>query len=322
MVSPAVLEVVDVTKTFPVAGGAVARALNGLSFALGRGEAVGIVGESGGGKSTLARAIAGFETPDGGNIYIHTAEGRRLALRDLSGDALRVERRKIQIVFQDPGAALDPRWRIDDSVAEALAPQRGGSLGERRRLAAQWMERAGLSARCASRRPHELSAGEKQRAAMARALAAEPNIIIFDEPTASLDVSTRAELLASIRALRRETPLSMLWISHDLRTVAHVCDRALVLFLGRVVEELPAAALASGDLLHPYSRLLAAAAGLAEWSARPTRLPADARAVPPGCAFHPSCPIASADYCKLSVPRLEAASGRSGHFVACPFVIQ
>jgi len=305
-----VLEARGLAKRFRSSDGRVATALDGASLALAPGESLGVIGESGGGKSTLARALLGFVAPDEGDVRVwRAADAAPHSLRSLHGSALRDVRRSVQMVFQDPVRALDPRRSARAAVAEALEA-RGRPASEAR----GWLERAGLPAALDDHLPSALSGGERQRVVIARALAAGPEALVLDEPTAALDGAVRAQLLDLLASLRRELGLALLWISHDLDVVFRACDRVAVLYLGRIVEEAPASTLARGRSLHPYTaRLLAA---------EPTDALADARAIPGGCRFHPACPRAERPRCEHEDPVLEPAPGDAGHRVACPVVLR
>ncbi len=314
------LELRDLRKRYAVRGGGSARALDGVSLSLHRGEALGVVGESGGGKTTLALAALRLVELDGGEIRLHPhGSPEAVPFHALGGEALRRARRSIQIVFQDPSGSLDPRQAVGRAVEEGLEAAGIAAGPARARAACAWLERVGLPPSVAARRPAALSGGERQRVAIARALAAGPEVLVLDEATASLDVSVRAGIVALLRDVRRDLAVSLLVVSHDADVVAALCDRVAVLYLGRIVEELPADRFARGDALHPYTRLLVGAEGLGVSGASAVGpVPADARAIPPGCRFHPGCPIAE-PACVLRDPVLEdAGEDRPGMRVACP----
>ena len=288
------------------------RAVDDVHFDLQPGETLGIVGESGCGKSTLARALVGLQPVTAGGIVL---EGRDVARFD---DAQwRPLRRHVQMVFQDPIASLDPRMPIAESVAEpllALCPEMDAAAREAR--VAQLLERVGLAG-LGGKFPHELSGGQCQRAGIARALVARPRILVCDEPVSALDVSVQAQVLELLAELQREEGLSMIFIAHDLAVVRHLCHRVLVMYLGRVMEQAPAAELFARPR-HPYTRaLLAAVPGP---GAPPVPLagelpsPADP---PSGCVFRTRCPMAD-DLCAREMPYLRRVGERS--HAACHYV--
>ncbi|MBI3819669.1 MAG: ABC transporter ATP-binding protein [Planctomycetes bacterium] len=247
------LEARNLIKTFRGADGTRVRAVDGVSLRLAHGANFGIVGESGCGKSTLARLLTRLLEPDSGEIYISPAPGSAARpVHELVGGDLRGARRKIQLIFQDSGLALDPRQRICDILAEGAGPED--------RDANRWLAQVGLSADCAEKRPRALSSGERQRVAIARALAARPSILILDESTASLDASVRGGVLRLLVNLQKELGLTYLWISHDLPLVLALCDRVAILQSGRVVEETDIAAARQGKFESEHARGLFAAA--------------------------------------------------------------
>jgi peptide/nickel transport system ATP-binding protein len=324
-----VFEARDLRRAFAGAGGE-ALALDGVSLVLRRGESVGLVGESGGGKSTLARALTRLVEPDSGELWLRRAGDRSpIPFHALAGAELRSARRAIQLVFQDPVTSLDPNFRAADSVEEALAARGVAPSPDRARAAREWLSRVGLGADLAGRFPRMLSGGERQRVAIARALAAEPAVLVLDEATSALDASTRDAVVSLVARLQKELGFAALWISHDLDVVAAACDRILVLYLGRIVEELPREALAAGDALHPYTQLLLSSEGRRAQTppgntaprAHPAP-PADARAIPAGCRFHPACPVAEMPRCSIEDPLLEEVPGDPRRRVACPIILR
>jgi oligopeptide/dipeptide ABC transporter ATP-binding protein len=312
MTSVPLLEVRDLTVELPVRGRRrdVLRAVDRVSFELARGGALGLVGESGSGKSTVARALVGLQRPTSGTVRF---DGLDLARSPRA-------RRRIGLVFQDPYGSLDPRQLAGDAVVEPLAIARRDKPRTRRLKALAALDACGLEPRTFLRYPHELSGGQRQRVAIARALVVEPDLLVCDEPTSALDVSVRAQVLELLRDLRRRFGLAILAISHDLAVVRHLCDDVAVLYLGRVVENGPAAELFRTPF-HPYTRALLAAVPVADPGAR--RPPATARGEPPsplrpppGCPFHPRCPERDAvpgRRCSTEVPVLPEAknAGRS-----------
>jgi oligopeptide/dipeptide ABC transporter ATP-binding protein len=310
----------NLTKDYPVRGGqGVLHALAGVSLELAEGETLGIVGESGCGKSTLAKLLVRLEDPTSGTVELDGVD-----LTRLRGRALREQRRRIQMLFQDPYSSLNPRQRVGAALAEVLAVHGlGGDGRARERRVTQLLELVGLGARMAQRYPHELSGGQRQRVGIARALAVEPKILLLDEPVSALDVSVRAEIMNLLDRLRRELRLSYVFISHDVAMVRHLSDRVAVMYLGRVVElgdwkpvlDTPA---------HPYTRALSAAVPIPNPElAQPIQATVvgevpDPVHPPSGCPFHPRCPVAE-DICRHTDPALLEL--HDNHRVACHVAI-
>ncbi len=294
-------------------GAAQVRAVDGVSFSLARGETLGLVGESGCGKSTLGRLLVRLEEPTAGKVFFAGAE-----VTSLKGEQLRGFRQRVQIVFQDFYSALDPRQTVGAAVEEPLA-NFGVPRRERRDRVRELLVLVGLDPGFASRYPHELSGGQCQRVAIARALALEPELIVCDEPTSSLDVSVRAQILKLLRDLKVGLRLSYVFISHDLAAVSYLADRVAVMYLGKIVELLPAEDL-KARARHPYTRALLEALPepdprrRAAWKAVVRGEPPDPAAPPPGCRFHPRCPEAG-EACRQEEPVLREVS--AGHFVRC-----
>ena len=289
------------------------RAVDDVSFEIGKGDALGLVGESGSGKSTIGRSVLKLLDPTAGEVVF---EGVDLA--PLSARAMRPYRRHLQIIFQDPYASLNPRRRVGDTLGEALSTHglhAGAARGER---IAELLRLVGLAPEHAQRFPHEFSGGQRQRIGIARALAVEPRFIVADEPVSALDVSIQAQVINLLSDLRERFGLTMLFISHDLDIVEYLCDRIVVLYLGKVMEIAPARALYRTPL-HPYTQALLAASPRPDPEARRERRllqgdipsPVDP---PSGCVFRTRCPHAQ-DACAATVPPLrEIAPGR---FKAC-----
>ncbi|MFN0207698.1 MAG: ABC transporter ATP-binding protein [Planctomycetota bacterium] len=256
------MKISNLTKTYVAAGGRRVHALDSVSLQINPGDALGIVGESGGGKSTLARTIARLQEPDSGELLLwFRGAPAPCDFTNVAGREFQQLRRKIQLVFQDPAASLDARFTVAGLVEEAV----DGAVAdraERGAIATKWLDRSGVSIKLFNRYPRELSAGEKQRVAIARALAAEPELILFDEPTASLDVSIRAGIIKLVRELQHELSISYLWISHDLDVIASVCERTAVLYAGKIVEEISIKNLLNGNAAHSHTKILAEAGGL------------------------------------------------------------
>ncbi|WP_299624549.1 oligopeptide/dipeptide ABC transporter ATP-binding protein [uncultured Tateyamaria sp.] len=289
---------------------ALLTAVSDVSFEIEEKTVYALVGESGSGKSTIGKMLVGLLGPSSGAVEIRGVDLAR------ETDAQKVDdvRADIQMIFQDPFASLNPRWRVRDIIAEPVAA-RGGETGG---LAEKLLEQVGLSARDAGKFPHEFSGGQRQRICIARALASEPKLIVCDEPTSALDVSVQAQVLNLMSDLKDEFGLTYLFISHDLTVVQHMADRIGVLYLGRLVEEASPDALFD-DPKHPYTQMLLAAAPQLGAFGRdvppPTGEIPDPINPPPGCAYNPRCPLAT-DLCRTERPELrEVRDAR----VACHF---
>ena len=315
--STPLLRVRELRKDFAVGGGLVrqpslVRAVADVSFDLAAGETLGIVGESGSGKTTLGRLVLRLIEPTAGAIEF---DGEDLLALDAA--ALRRRRRAMQLVFQDPFGALDPRQRVGDIVGEGLVIHRIASGAARRERVAALLARVGLPAEAAARYPHQFSGGQRQRIGIARALALEPRLIVADEPVSALDVSVQAQIVNLLQDLQAALGVAYLLIAHDLRVVEHVAGRVAIMYLGRIVELADTAALYAAPH-HPYTRALL--------SAVPTTVPAQRRerivlsgeppsplTPPAGCPFHPRCAHAEAR-CRSERPAL---LGSATHQVAC-----
>jgi len=274
-----------------------------VSFAINKGETFALVGESGSGKSTIAKMIVGLLTPSAGQIVI---EGQ--AMDSADPIVMRALRRRMQMIFQDPFASLNPRWRVGDIVAEPIRTLGLMPRGDVGREVARLLDLVGLSAADAGKFPHEFSGGQRQRIAIARALSSRPEFIVCDEPTSALDVSVQAQILNLMRDLQDEFKLTYLLISHDLSVVRHMSNRIGVLYLGRLVEVADAKRLFH-EPQHPYTRmLLDAVPDLALSGRRRTSVSGEIPnpiSPPAGCAFHPRCPLVRPE-CKIAVPALRA----------------
>jgi oligopeptide/dipeptide ABC transporter ATP-binding protein len=288
-------------------------AVDGVGFTIGCGETLGLVGETGSGKSTVGRILVRLQAPESGQVLF---EGEDLLA--LQGRALRKKRREFQIVFQDPMASLNPRMRVGDIVAEPLAIHRVGDRKERRRRAAVLLERVGLDASALEKFPHEFSGGQRQRVGIARALALDPKFIVLDEPVSALDVSVQAQVVNLLQDLQEERGLTYLFIAHGLQVVAHVSTRVAVMYLGRIVEEG-----ATQDIfarpLHPYTKALLEAVPEPDPAHRGSSPEikgelVSAADLPRGCRFAPRCPLAE-ERCLREDPALRDFGG--GHRAAC-----
>lgn len=277
---------------------ALLTAVSDVSFEIEENSVYALVGESGSGKSTIGKIIVGLVPPSQGSVLI---EGVDLANET---DAAKIDavRADIQMIFQDPYASLNPRWRVRDIIAEPVAARGGDTAG----LAETLLEQVGLSAADAGKYPHEFSGGQRQRICIARALASGPKIIVCDEPTSALDVSVQSQVLNLMSDLREELGLTYLFISHDLTVVHHMADRIGVLYLGRLVEEAPRDTLFANPK-HPYTQMLFDAAPRMDAFGRDVEPPKgeipDAINPPSGCAFHPRCPLAT-DRCSRERPEM------------------
>ncbi|CAO3424098.1 ABC transporter ATP-binding protein [Azospirillum doebereinerae] len=314
------LRIRGLQKRFPILGGLLRRpkgwvnAVDDLSLDIHRGEVVGLVGESGSGKTTAGRSILRLLEPSAGSIRF---DGREIT--GLSTSEMRAQRRRMQIVFQDPYASLDPRQRVRDVIGEALVIHGIGTPADRRDRIATLLEKVGLTADAMDRFPHEFSGGQRQRIGIARALAVEPDFIVADEPVSALDVSVQAQVVNLLRDLQKELGLAVLFIAHDLAVVRYISDRVAVMYLGRMMELAP-----SEDLYqrprHPYTLALLSAAPTPDPDAPRQRILLEGDVPSPmnppsGCVFRTRCPFALPACAEPSARTLREVA--PGHHVSC-----
>jgi oligopeptide/dipeptide ABC transporter ATP-binding protein len=315
----ALLDVRGITKRFAVAGASGAtignvHAVDRVSFSVDAGETLGLVGESGCGKSTIGKMIVRLLEPDEGRVLL---EGRDIT--HATHNAMRPLRRRMQMIFQDPYASLDPRQRAGDIVAEPLIVHGIGDRGERQDRVAELFKRVGLRPDQMANLPAKFSGGQRQRLAIARALALNPALIVADEPVSALDVSIQAQVINLLQDIQREFGLAYLFVAHDLGVVQHISRRVAVMYLGRIVEIGTTQAI-FGDPRHPYTMMLLEAVPKLDIGRKRMRPPTPKGEIPSplnppaGCAFHPRCPTAS-ERCCIERPELERK--RSGAEAAC-----
>jgi oligopeptide/dipeptide ABC transporter ATP-binding protein len=313
------LKVNKLVKAFPLGGGlfskskARVRAVDDVSFTLSHGETFGLVGESGCGKTTLGRLILRLIEPTSGNVEF---EGQNI--QDLDSKEMRLLRRRMQIIFQDPYASLDPRMKVDAIVTEALQAGQNFTKAERQKIATGLLEKVGLRASDLDKYPHEFSGGQRQRVSIARALCVQPDLIVADEPVSALDVSIQAQVINLMADLKKEFNLAYVFISHDLSVVEHISDRIAVMYLGTIVELAPAESFSISPR-HPYTAALLRAVPMPDPHRKTEPFPMEGDVPspidpPPGCAFHPRCPHMF-ERCRTERPSLVEAAPQ--HLVSC-----
>ena len=319
----ALVQVEHLTEYFPVIGGVLHRkvgevkAVDDVSFTIRRGETLGLVGESGCGKTTVGRVLLRLIEPTGGRIVFDGTD-----ITKLSGRRLKPFRRRMQIIFQDPFASLNPRMTVGAIIGEALVIH--GLVHDRRQYTdkvAELLAAVGLNPDYMRRYPHEFSGGQRQRIGIARALAVSPKLIVCDEPVSALDVSIQAQVINLLEDLQRKFSLTYLFIAHDLSVVEHISDRVAVMYLGRIVEIAPARKLYAAPL-HPYTEALLAAVPIPDPSRKRSRAALEGEVPnpiepPSGCRFHTRCPIRELPLCREQSPAL--IESEPGHWVACHF---
>jgi len=319
----ALVKVQNLVKYYPVYGGILRRvvawvkAVDDVSFTIKEGETLGLVGESGCGKTTVGHTMLRLLPHTSGSMVYDDID-----VFQLQGQELKEMRRNLQIVFQDPYASLDPRLPIGGSIAEGLKIHQIGTPQERVNLVMQTLKKVGLEDYHANRYPHEFSGGQRQRIGIARALALQPKFIVLDEPVSALDVSIQAQVLNILRDLQREFGLTYLFVAHNLAVVEHISDRVAVMYLGKIAEMAPRSDLFSNPL-HPYTQALMSAIPIPDPTIKRERVILEGDVPSPlnppsGCRFHPRCPIAKAN-CSVDEPELREQLPE--HFVACHYAV-
>ena len=331
MTAPAptpLLEIKNLKMHFPIYKGffqrqiGSVRAVDDVSFTIHRGEVLGMVGESGCGKSTVAKSLVRALEPTAGTMTYHPERGSAIEISHLPERELRLLRREIRMIFQDPYSSMNPRMTVEEIIGEPLLNLTGISARERREKVSALLERVGLRPEYRHRYPHAFSGGERQRIVIARALALDPRLVIADEAVTALDVSVRAQVLDLLKDLQRDMNLTYLFISHDLSVIKHICNRVAVMYVGKLVEMAPTHQLYAKPR-HPYTEALLSAVPIPDPRLRNSEsrillegdVP-DPSNPPPGCPFHTRCRYAQ-DRCRVDVPALRDIG--DGHLAACHF---
>jgi len=316
------VEIRDLVKQFPVKGGLLQRvvgqvnAVAGVDLDIRMGETLGLVGESGCGKTTLGRMLVRLLEPTSGTLQFDGND-----ITHLNDKQLKPFRKRVQIIFQDPFTSLDPRTQIGESIAEGLRLHGVEERDERHERVTEMLELVGLRESHVGRYPHEFSGGQRQRIGIARALILKPDLVVADEPVSALDVSVQAQVLNLLKELQSELDLTLLFIAHNLAVVEHISDRVAVMYLGRIVEITDRDSLYANPL-HPYTEALLSAIPIADPDRHRTRqilqgeIPSPLNP-PPGCHFHPRCPIARPGLCDVEAPDLMPGPGEANHLAAC-----
>ncbi len=316
------VEIRNLSKEFPIKGGVLrrtvanVRAVDNVSFDIAQGESVGLVGESGCGKTTLGRLLVRLLDPTEGTVNFSGSD-----MAHAEGKELKELRRKVQIIFQDPFSSLDPRSPVGQSISEGLRIHGIGDADERHERVLEMLDLVGLEPYHSRRFPHEFSGGQRQRIGIARALILKPDFVVADEPVSALDVSVQAQVLNLLRELQGELDLTLLFIAHNLAVVEHISDRVAVMYLGKVVEITDRDTLYANPT-HPYTQALLSAIPIPDPSLRRARvvLQGDVPSPlnpPAGCRFHPRCPIAVREICDADQPELLPVEGERVHVAAC-----
>ncbi len=324
MLPERLLDVKELKKYFPIRKGLFksvvgqVRSVDGVTFHLNQGETLGLVGESGCGKTTTSRCLLRAINPTSGEIRYRQADGQLVDVTQLSSDQLRPLRREMQMIFQDPFASLNPRMNLLDLVGEPLLVNGVANRKERSDRVADLLRLVGLRPEYMRRFPHAFSGGQRQRIVIARALALNPRLVVADEPVSALDVSVQAQVLNLLLDLQKQLKLTYLFVAHDLSVVRHISDRVAVMYVGRIVEMSPTDELFLAPK-HPYTAALLSAVPIADPRIRSKMQPLEGDVPSPsnppsGCHFHPRCSFAT-DLCRQQVPDLEEV--QPNHFVAC-----
>jgi oligopeptide/dipeptide ABC transporter ATP-binding protein len=321
-----ILEVKDLKQHFPIRWGLLQRvvghvkAVDGVSFFLREQEVLGVVGESGCGKTTMGRSILRLYEPSSGEIWFRRANGERVNIAAVDKRTMKDLRREIRMIFQDPFSSLNPRLTVKDLIGEPLIIHRAASGRALEERVAELMTSVGLNPTYMGRYPHEFSGGQRQRIGLARTLALNPRLIVADEPVSALDVSIQAQVLNLLEELKNRLGLTLIFIAHDLSVVEHICDRIAVMYLGKIVEMAESEELLRHPL-HPYTEALVSAIPPADPDIKGNRIILEGDVPspvnpPPGCVFHPRCRHAQAR-CKTDVPELREIT--PNHFASCHF---